>query len=243
MKESRLGRKYTCIPSPFDKRDFSIEGLFKSYALPEAWDLRPTSPIRDQGNEGACTGFAGSALQDHLWRAHKLIFSPEDLYWNERLLEGTTDQDSGAMIKDCMRALLKFGICLEVDDPYKAGTFMRAPTNKAVSDAMAFRIKSYHRLHTFAEFKTAIYAGSPVDIGFTVYESFESDEVAKTGIVPMPKRGEEKLGGHSVLGIGYKPGYGIFKNSWGTGWGDHGYFYLPEKYFTRSKMSDLWIVQ
>jgi len=94
--------------------------------------------------------------------------------------------------------------------------------------------------------KTALAEGYPVVLGINVYESFESDQVAKTGIVPLPEDSEKLLGGHAVLAVGYKDdvvnidqGVVIVRNSWGEGWGDKGYFYLPYSYFTKY-VSDMW---
>jgi len=78
----------------------------------------------------------------------------------------------------------------------------------------------------------------------SVYESFETDRVAKTGIVPVPKKGELVLGGHAMLIVGYKKIrqtlYFIVRNSWGTGWGDKGYCYIPTSFITRGIIFDLW---
>ena len=76
--------------------------------------------------------------------------------------------------------------------------------------------------------------------GFTVYESFESAEVAKTGIVPMPARGERTLGGHEVLLVGYvkdQVNYGLVRNSWGDGWGLKGYFLMPWSYILDANLA------
>jgi C1A family cysteine protease len=72
-----------------------------------------------------------------------------------------------------------------------------------------------------------------IALGFSVYESFESAEVAKTGIVPLPTRGEKVLGGHEVLLVGYlkdEPNYGLVRNSWGAGWAMQGYLLMPWAY-------------
>ena len=51
--------------------------------------------------------------------------------------------------------------------------------------------------------KTSIYKGNPFVVGIAVYESFESEEVARTGIVPMPSSGEKMLGGHAIAVMGW----------------------------------------
>ena len=176
MKESRLGRKYGLLPSPENTNDFLARNIgFPMAGYPAEWDLRPTSPVRDQGNQGACTGFGTTAVLEKKYLANRIIFSPADEYWNELDLEHSTGVDNGAMIKDGMIALLKRGCCLEVDDPYTEYSYRTPPTLTAARDALAFKIKSYHRLHTWSEMCAAIYAGYPVVWGGLIYESFESD--------------------------------------------------------------------
>jgi len=82
-------------------------------------------------------------------------------------------------------------------------------------------------------------------IGFTVYESFESNDVALTGVVPMPQFGESVLGGHSVEICGYDIATRmfIFKNSWSDKWGDKGYGYMPFSYLQDPQLSsDFWAI-
>ena len=72
----------------------------------------------------------------------------------------------------------------------------------------------------------------PVEFGFTVYESFESDDVTRTGMVPLPGPSEEIVGGHSVRIVGYNDLTQQVKcaNSWNTDWGQKGYFFAPYAY-------------
>jgi len=99
---------------------------------------------------------------------------------------------------------------------------------------------AYQRLYTLDEMLGCLADGFPFEFGFSVYESFESDQVARTGLVPMPKRGESLLGGHAVVGVGYDQATErlIVRNSWGVGWGDKGYFYLPFAYASNRNLSD-----
>jgi C1A family cysteine protease len=79
----------------------------------------------------------------------------------------------------------------------------------------------------------------PVEIGFDVYDSFESDQTAETGVMPVPTSGESLLGGHEVLLVGYDVGPTpnlrpngclpsvLVQNSWGIGWALSGFFWMP----------------
>jgi len=93
----------------------------------------------------------------------------------------------------------------------------------------------------------SVLAGSHVlVVGFTVFQSFESSDVATTGIVPMPARGEQVLGGHAVLCCGYDDARQVFicQNSWGANWGDKGFFYMPYQYLLNSQLAgDFWVIQ
>jgi C1A family cysteine protease len=82
--------------------------------------------------------------------------------------------------------------------------------------------------------------------GFTVYESFESAEVARTGALQMPKPKEGVVGGHAVLAVGYDDKIERFmvRNSWGTSWGKKGYFTMPYTYLLSENLSDdFWTIR
>ena len=115
------------------------------------------------------------------------------------------------------------------------------------TDGLKDRAVSYSRLvQTLSQMKGCLASGYPFVFGFTVYDSFEGDHVAKTGVVPMPGSGESVLGGHAVMAVGYDDNDQRFivRNSWGTGWGMHGYFAMPYSYLTdRSLASDFWTIR
>jgi C1A family cysteine protease len=88
--------------------------------------------------------------------------------------------------------------------------------------------------------------GYPFVVGFSVYESFESSDVAEGGRVPMPGPGESLLGGHAVVAVGYDEPQRrfIIRNSWGTSWGMRGYGTMPYDYLLDDGLSaDVWTIR
>jgi C1A family cysteine protease len=245
-------RVYKLKPDAEDLRDKVFRPTqFKTITvLPKVVDLRlGCSQVVDQGELGSCTANAiASGLREY-WEKPSGKLTPLSrlwLYWEERNIEGTVNEDAGAYIRDGMKVLQKLGCAPETDWPYDITKFTKTPPAKATTDASQFKINEYHRVTNLTLLKTALAEGYPAVIGINVYESFESDQVAQTGIVPLPKRGEQLLGGHAVLAVGYKDdakikgqGVAICRNSWGESWGDKGYFYLPYSYFARY-VTDMW---
>ncbi len=231
-----------------DLRDFSYAAVRykKITKLPKLMDLRKScSPIVDQGNLGSCTANAiVSGLREYLEIQSKkvLVFlSRLFLYYEERKIEGTITEDSGAELRDGMKVLNKLGVCPEKDQPYIIENFKLPPTKTAIKYAKKYKITEYNRVWDINNLKLALAENNPIVCGIKVYQSFESDSVEKTGIVPMPKPGEQLLGGHAVLAVGYndKKQLIILRNSWGAEWGDKGYFYIPYNIFEFLIM-DMW---
>jgi C1A family cysteine protease len=220
--------------------------------LPAAVDLRKKcAPVVDQGTLGSCTGnaIAGAVQFDRMKQKLKPEFAPSRLfiYYNERAMEGTVSSDSGAMIRDGIKSISKLGVCPEVDWPYVIAKFATKPPTACYASALKYKAVQYQRVaRSLSQFKGCLASGYPFVFGFSVYESFESNEVAKTGVAPMPGHDEKLLGGHAVLAVGYDDAQQriIVRNSWGTGWGQAGYFTLPYAYLTDANLSDdFWTVR
>lgn len=243
-----MARRYAVRRDAEDLRDHHFaQAVYRTLsALPSSVDLRPhMPPVVDQGELGACTACAiGNGLREFWlremgqWQALSALY----LYWHERALEGNIPEDAGATVRDGMKVLAGPGICPAVDFPFVPADFAHTPSAVAEQDAAAFRISAYQRVATFLQMRAALATGWPVVFGFTVAASFESPAVAKTGKVPLPKRGEAVLGGHAVLAVGYDETAGTFlcRNSWGEAWGMAGYFTLPYAYWTRGLAWDMW---
>jgi C1A family cysteine protease len=222
-------------------------------SLPSSLDLSAgpdMPPIYDQGQLGSCTGNAISGAVD--FENHKQdgsFLTPSRLwvYYQERVIEGTVEQDAGAQIRDGMKAIANLGVCPETDWPYDITTFAQAPPQKDYTDALKDKVIKYQAVtQDLFALKSVLANGMPVVFGFTVYASFESQAVATSGIVPMPSPSENVVGGHAVVLVGYNDAVDRFRvrNSWGTGWGQNGYFELPYLYVTSGSLaSDFWVVQ
>ena len=216
--------------------------------LPLAVSLRSKMPpIFNQGQLGSCTANAGAAM----WAfAHGGgPYSRLQIYYCERMIEGNVDSDSGAFIRDCIQVLVKTGAGLEADWPYVEANFTQCPPAIEMAEAAQCRATEYSRLMSRADFRNCLAQGHPFCVGITVYSSFESDEVARTGIVPMPSQTDQLMGGHAVCVIGYNTDfhgrtYYEVRNSWGADWGDQGHFWLPAEYLENEMLSqDAWTVR
>ncbi len=230
-KDKTMRRYYGWVPDLPDQRDYRYSALPRRVLrLPKSVDLRPVcSKVEDQGALGSCTANALAGALEFLERRDKVAFvdfSRLFIYYNERVIEHSTKYDNGAMIRDGIKTLAKQGVCTEKKWPYIVSKFAVKPTVSCYKEALNRQITSYHRILTLAEMRSCLAEGFPFVFGFTVYESFESDQVAKSGIVNMPKPKEKVVGGHAVLAVGYNDAGKRFvvRNSWGSDWGMKGYF-------------------
>ena len=231
-----------------DTRDYLYQATAKSN--PKIVDLRLyCSTIENQGSLGSCTG---QSIAGAIELLNKRNGNPTDvsrlfIYSYERLMLGTINYDSGAYIRDGIKATNKYGASLERYWPYDIKRFKQEPINEAKIDAQQRKVTRYERVLNFNGCIDALSNGYPVVMGFRVYDSFMTASVAKTGNMPYPNTKRERLlGGHAVLLVGYNQTKKMFiaRNSWGTGWGDKGYFYMPFNVVTNTGMSsDYWIIK
>lgn len=262
-------KKYGWKPDPPDFRDKIYQPFQKlnTFQLPPLVDLRPgaISPVFDQGNLGSCTGNGISAAIAYELSKMQVHFIPSRLfiYYNERVIEGSVSEDSGANIRDGIKSVASTGVCSEVDWPYNISKFATKPSIVAYSDAKKDIVKSYQSISQdviLNSFKQSLAAKNPVVLGFSVYDSFEGDLVALSGNVPYPQQTENMIGGHCVLAMGYNTGPAVpiigsitkksfifpsqsilCQNSWGPDWGIDGFFTIPINYLSNPDLaSDFW---
>jgi len=239
------------MPDLPDNRDHLYAApMAKLGPLPSRVSLRRHCPkVYNQGQIGSCTANAIAAAIEFDRMKQKLAdFIPSRLfiYYNERRIEHSVPLDNGAQIRDGIKSVGKEGVCPENVWPSGA-TPAQKPPKSCYTDAKKFRAVSYQRVdRTLSQMKGCLADGYPFVFGFTVYDSFESAEVARTGVLEMPAPREGVIGGHAVLAVGYEDKTQRFmvRNSWGSSWGKRGYFTMPYSYLLTENLSDdFWTIR
>ena len=248
----RKVRRYGWIPDQPDQRDhlYSAPGQFLT-ALPPKADLRRRCPpVYNQGALGSCTANAIAAAIEFERMKQKLNdFVPSRLfiYYNERVIENSVKSDSGAQLRDGIKTVASIGACPEPEWPYVIAKFATKPPQRAYNDAQLDRAVQYQSIvQDLSQMKGCLASGYPFVFGFTVYQSFETPAVARSGHAPMPGWGERPIGGHAVMAVGYDDSaqWFLVRNSWGKGWGMSGYFTLPYSYLIQAGLSsDFWTIR
>ncbi len=223
--------------------------------FPSSHSLRAMMPeVDEQIGLGACTAHSIKGLLQYREMTdenHGRLVVPSRLfvYYNARVLEGTVREDSGVSIRTAIKAVVKWGVCDEAmwgySDLKKA--FTKRPPQECYDLARKYRVTTYGRVQRgLLDLKAHLLLGDPVAFGFAVYDSFESEETTNTGIVKMPNMSESCMGGHAVLLVGWDDARQSFevRNSWGSGWGDKGYCWMPYGYVTNHLLcDDFWTMQ
>lgn len=231
-----------------DARDEKLKFSGPKIPLPTKYMCENLPPVLDQGSLGSCTANAASnALRFCL--KHENDFQPSRLfiYYFSRLIEHTVEEDSGACIRDVMKAIARYGSCSSKDWPYDIAKFKQKPPQQCVDLAKKHKDFKYLKIsQTETDLKTALVKQFPIICGVVVYSSFESEEALKTGHIPMPDlETETVLGGHCILLVGYDDEKREFKfqNSWGCNVGDNGFFYLPYDFVLNPNLTnDFWVI-
>lgn len=230
---------------------------------PASVDLRQwCAPIEDQKTIGSCTANAGVGLMEyyenrafgkHLDASRLFLYKVTRnlLHWNG---------DTGAYLRKTMAAMALFGIPPEEYWPYDTAKYDVEPNSFCYSLAENYKAVTYYRLDppdkgreaVLKAVKDSLAANLPCMFGFTVYSSIFNAN--GDGKIPYPAAGEKVEGGHAVVTVGYDDnmkiknknngatttGALLIRNSWGEGWGDKGYGWLPYQYILKGQAVDFW---
>lgn len=249
MKDVKLNYKF----QKEDKRDYKLtHQVFSTF--PPQFDVRDKynkhPPVFSQLQLGSCTAQATAlAYILHLKKQKIPSFIPSRcyIYANSRLLVGTDlSDDSGADLRDVMRAVDKYDVCEEPQWPYEQKNWFARPTPACYAAAKKHSTFQYLSvIQGMKNLKQALFDGNGVVFGIMVYESLMTDKVAETGIAPLPDvKKEACVGGHAICLIGWDDAKNAFlaQNSWGTEFGIKGCFYLPYEYVLNPDLASDFLV-
>lgn len=254
MPRRVYGHKKSVVEESDPIRKFTVSRVQTGVKKVDLRHLCP--PVYDQGELGSCTAnaLAGAYQFDEIKEKEKSEFQPSRLYiyYNERAKDGDVNEDAGSTIKTGIQVINTQGVCPETKEgsepcwPYDTSKFTEKPTQDCYNFGKTHHSVKYHRINqNLEQLKQCLIEGYPIAFGFTVFSSFESQQVADTGVMPMPQPSEQIMGGHAVLAVGFDDDKKVFivRNSWGPDWGDKGYFYMPYEYMTNPELaSDFWSI-
>ena len=248
------------LPDPRDYL-YGVEGHHLRKAIPKRVDLRSHCPkVQNQGRLGTCTAHAVAAAFRYEQKVQKLrVIRPSRLfiYYNERKIGKQRKLKHVVRLRDALKSVSKHGVCPESLWEYNddSRTFWIKPPKEAYNAATLRRVFEYHRIPneeakpaTFLRLlKRCLADRCPVLFGFSVYESFETGSVMRTGVMVRPNTRKEKFhGGHAVMAVGYDDNKRavLVRNSWGGEWGTGGHFWMPYSIITDTKIThDFWTVR
>ena len=250
-------RKYGWQRDLPDHRDFKlIHATTSLLSKPSSFYLTPKMPpVYDQLQTSSCVGNAcAAAFEFNISIVSQWTPSRMFIYYNARMDEGCQDSDNGTQIRDAIKALGNYGVVPETEWTFDPNHINDKPAPALYTEALNNKVVNYLSVVQSTDMPdkridlitTTIANGEPVVFGATLFDSFESDDVANTGIVPMPATTEGMVGGHAMLLVGYDDTTAMFtvRNSWGPDWGIKGYCKIPYAYISNPDLcSDFWVIR
>ena len=246
-------KRYGWIPDLPDHRDRIFAAPPATLgALPPRADLRAgCPPVYDQGQLGSCTAqaIAGALQFDQAKQAQADVFTPSRLfiYYNERVIEGTVDEDAGAMLRDGIKSVSKQGAPHEPLWPYVISRFRTKPSPTAYKDGARHEAILYQRLlQLIDQLKACLRTATRSWSGFPCMRASRAATSRRAGVCPCPALANPCWVATAVVAVGYDEPQRrfIIRNSWGTSWGMRGYGTMPYDYLLDDGLSaDVWTIR
>jgi C1A family cysteine protease len=190
-------------------------------------DLRDAfGPVRDQGRRPTCLVFAASSAHEHA-RNHPEPLSPEALFAGAKSRDGLP-ATVGTTLSAALVAAEEDGQCEETSWPYGDSA-----ANVATATYYRARAAARTRSDLLDITRNGLGGGSASVLVLRITEAWF--EVGNDGFIPAPGAGDQMAGLHGVVAVGYDDSRQqlVIRNSWGTGWGDRGYGFLPYAHLER----------
>ena len=221
----KLGQRVlNVLPDATDLRDRIYEPALLDLALSIDAPDAVLSPVRDQGREGACTGFALSSAITLMNRLrHRKIkpaalpptASPRMLYEMAKLNDEWPGEDyEGSSIRGALKGFYNNGACSDDVAPFKDGEknwFLKVEHAK---DARSTGLGAYYRLRPeIIDYHAALNETGVIYVSAYVHRGWQNPS---KGIIKPSHLNE---GGHAFVIVGYDDKGFLIQNSWGEDWG------------------------
>jgi C1A family cysteine protease len=240
-------------PDTPDHRDLLLRNKVKRVRqLPDKLYLDPEAipAQRDQGEQGACTGFGLTGAL--MWslkakRKEDKQLSPAFAYLQGRIIEASVKEDAGAECRDVAKAAAKLGVCLEKYLPYNDRKLATTTSKQALRNASFHQLKlGYFRCLTVDDVLQALNAKMAVYGGTSWFSNMDYAE--GDGIVHYPTNNDRLEGGHAmwIVGADLPSRTVIWQQSWGDWGGKHpvtgqkGFLFMPFAYIEHGLADDFW---
>lgn len=247
-------RVMNCVTSRNQEQDWKPERLQlqSDLDLPDEIDLRqPWWPVENQGNSGACVGFAvaGGLLRYQLVRAGYLApdipLSARFVWMASKETDELTGfptsfvEAAGTQLKQGLHITRRYGCVPDAELPM-SGIMFGGSTQQLYRKAGRMRINNYCNLGLEPSlWKQALSNDQPVVVRIEPDVQFLEAQ-PQTAI--LDTYGQSAQFGHAVVLVGYSNGYFRVRNSWGDGWGDAGFVQLSNQYVGQA-VTEAYIIE
>ncbi|MBP1164141.1 MAG: C1 family peptidase [Chryseobacterium culicis] len=204
--------------------------------IPSSYSIPNTPPILNQGQEGSCvafaTAYAAASTLEHNFKGITNPRSPEYVY-NQIKLSGCPN---GTYISRGLNLIKDQGVCSWNEMPYTDVECSTQPNTTQKSAASTHKFTTWATIDktNINNVKTLLSMNLPIIIAVTVDGSFDNLSSANNWI--WKSHSGAVRGGHAICVVGYDDAKQAFKvqNSWGTSWGDHGFFWINYAFFAKT---------
>jgi hypothetical protein len=203
--------------------------------------------ILDQGSAEQCVGAAlaqGCQVQLSAEGMKPTLPSAGFIWWNSRLKHGDEELNVGTYIYTGVEVASELGLPPDADWPISemSWNFAKRPASIAYTHAFDAKldVKMYGVGQSRDEVRAAVGIG-PVIFGTMVSRAFT--ELGPHSDPVKPPDGADIAGGHAMTIVGYDEWGVKVPQTWGTGVGNAGWYYLSWDYVLSDLTSEIVVVR
>jgi hypothetical protein len=216
---------------------------FANIAEQDAVDLRKYStPVGDQGQTGRCSAFAwthAAEMSRNILNEESPRLSPNFTMLEFQRMQGDARDyqyayeggDGTISGPDPGGVLVENGTCRQELWPDDRSTPLTRE-EQLEADAQRYRLEAVPLPIAIDDVKKVLSAGCPVHVSMNTGSGFS--DVGRDGVFKAAEGPWGRHGRHAMLIVGYVGNFFTLKNSWGTGWGDQGFCYIPKNVLAAS---------